>query len=212
MVRLRARALVAAGVATVAALISQRVKPLPCPYSARCLLAVPRPYLTPEALQRILEPRPGQRLLEVGPGTGYHSLPVAGWLQPGGTLDVVDVQQEMLDDLMRRARDRGVANIRPRQGDARCLPYPDASFDGAYLVTVLGEIPDQDAALRELHRVLRPGGRLVVGEIPPLDPHFVRFAVLRRRAEAADFRFDVRQGPRLAFLAAFERPCCGPRP
>lgn len=206
MVRVRAKALVAGGAATVAALISQRVKPLPCPYSARWLLAVPRPYHTTAALRRILDPRPGHRLLEVGPGTGYHSLPVAGWLQPAGNLDVLDVQQDMLDDLMRRAGERGIENITPRQGDARFLPYPDASFDSAYLVTVLGEIPDQDAALRELHRVLRPGGRLVVGEIPPLDPHFVRFAVLRQRAAAAGFRFQVRQGPRLAFLAAFERP------
>ncbi len=196
----------AAVIAAVAAVISQRVKPLPCPYSARWLLAAPRPYLTPEALRRILEPHPGQRLLEVGPGTGHHSLPVAGWVQPGGTLDVLDVQREMLDNLMWHARARGIENITARQGDARCLPYPDASFDSAYLVTVLGEIPDQDAALRELQRVLRPGGRLVVGEIPPLDPHFVRFAVLRRRAEAAGFRFQARQGPGLAFLAAFQRP------
>lgn len=206
MDRIPPKALIAAGVAMVAALISQRVKPLPCPYSARWLLAVPRPYLTAEALRRILKPSPGERLLEVGPGTGYHSLPVAGWLQPGGTLEVLDVQQDMLDDLMRHARERGIENVTPRQGDAHRLPYPDACFDSAYLVTVLGEIPDQDAALRELHRVLRPGGRLVVGEIPPLDPHFVRFAVLRRRAEAAGFRFHVRQGPRLAFLAAFDRP------
>lgn len=196
----------AAGIGGAAAAISQRVKPLPCPFAARWLLAVPRPYLTPEALRRTLQPRPGQRLLELGPGTGYHALPIAGWLAPEGTLDVLDIQQEMLDDLMARARKRGIENIAPRQGDARGLPYPDASFDGAYLVTVLGEIPDQAAALRELHRVLRPGARLVIGEIPPLDPHFVRFAVLRRRCASAGFRFRVRHGPRLAYLAAFERP------
>jgi len=204
MARTRSKLAVAAGIVAAAA-ISQRLKPLPCPYAARWLLAVPRPYLTPEALRRILQPHPRQRMLEVGPGTGYHSLPVAGWLEPGGTLDVLDIQQEMLDDLMGRARERGIENIAPRRGDARSLPYPDSTFDGAYLVTVLGEIPDQAAALRELHRVLRPGARLVVGEIPPLDPHFVRFAVLRRRCASAGFRFQVRQGPPLAFLAAFER-------
>jgi len=49
-------------------------------------------------------------------------------------------------------------NIEPMLADARTLPFEDDSFDGAYLVTVLGEIPDQDAALRELRRVVRSGG------------------------------------------------------
>jgi len=56
-------------------------------------------------------------------------------------------------------------NITPTRSDARELPYEDDSFDAAYLVAVLGEIPDQNAALRELARVLKPGGRLVVGEL-----------------------------------------------
>ena len=89
-------------------------------------------------------------MLEIGPGTGYYTLPVAGWLSPGGRLDVLDVQQEMLDHTMRRAREQGIDNVAPTLADARELPYPEDSFDGAYLVTVLGEIPDQDAALREL--------------------------------------------------------------
>ena len=66
---------------------------------------------------------------------------------------------------MREAAKRGIANIESTLGDAQALPYDDDSFDAAYLVTVLGEIPDQDAALRELARVVRPGGRLVVGEL-----------------------------------------------
>ena len=52
------------------------------------------------------------------------------------------------------------------------MPYADDSFDAAYLVTVLGEIPDQGAALRELRRVVKPGGRIVVGELFG-DPHMV---------------------------------------
>jgi trans-aconitate 2-methyltransferase len=54
-----------------------------------------------------------------------------------------------------------VTNITATQGDARRLPYGNAAFDAAYLVAVLGEIPDEDAALRELARALKPGGRLI---------------------------------------------------
>jgi ubiquinone/menaquinone biosynthesis C-methylase UbiE len=123
-------------------------------------------------------------VLEVGPGTGYYSLPVASWVGPDGRLDVLDVQQEMLDHTLRRAAEQGISNIEPTRGDAREMPCADDSFDAAYLVTVLGEIPDQDAALRELRRVVRPGGRIVVGELFG-DPHMVTHRALRARAAEA---------------------------
>ncbi len=44
----------------------------------------------------MLEPEAGHRILEVGPGTGYYALRAAGWLSPGGTLEILDVQQQML--------------------------------------------------------------------------------------------------------------------
>jgi ubiquinone/menaquinone biosynthesis C-methylase UbiE len=168
-----------------------RLNPSACPYSQRFWVEAPHPFITRPRLREVLDPRPGERLLEVGPGTGYYTLPVADWLGPDGRLDVLDVQQEMLDHTLRRARDQGLGGIEPALGDARELPYADASFDGAYLVTVLGEIPDQDAALRELHRVVRPSGRVVVGEMLG-DPHMVARGALRRRAEAAGFRVDER--------------------
>jgi ubiquinone/menaquinone biosynthesis C-methylase UbiE len=55
-----------------------------------------------------------------------------------------------------RARDRGLDDITPAQGDARELPYADGTFDAAFLTAVLGETPDRDAALREVARVLKP--------------------------------------------------------
>jgi len=182
-----------------------RRNPSACPYSQRFWVEAPHPFITRKRLLEILEPAPGERILEIGPGTGYYSLPVAERLSPGGTLEIFDLQQEMLDHTMRQARERALDNLVSRQGDAERLPYPDGSFDAAFLVTVLGEIPDQSKALAELARVLRQGGRLVVGELFG-DPHMVRFGALRERAERAGLRFDRRLGGALGYFARFESP------
>lgn len=179
-----------------------RRNPAACPYGQHFFLSLPRPGMSRERLIGLLLPRPGERVLEVGPGIGYYSLAVARSLATDGTLEILDVQQAMLDETMRRARAEQVGNIAPTQGDARALPYPDATFDAAYLVATLGEVPDKDAALRELRRVLKPGGRLVVGESLP-DPHMVPFEALQAQAAAAQLRFDDRQGGRFAYLARF---------
>ena len=182
-----------------------RRNPSACPYGLRFFVELPHPFITRARLREVLAPRPGDRVLEVGPGTGYYALRVAEWIGPGGTLDVLDLQQEMLDHVTRRAQESGIANIVPTRGDALALPYPDLTFDSAYLTVVLGEIPDKDGALRELRRVLKPGGRLVVGEIL-LDPHVVTFGTLRRRADAAGFVFERRLGGRLGYFASFNAP------
>jgi ubiquinone/menaquinone biosynthesis C-methylase UbiE len=179
-----------------------RRNPSACPYSQRFWVEAPHPFITRARLRDILVPEPGERLLEVGPGTGYYSLPVAGWVGPDGTLEVLDVQQEMLDHTLARAGEEGIDNLVPTLADARQMPYEVGSFDGAYLVTVLGEIPDQHAALRELRRVLAPGARLVVGELFG-DPHYVTFGKLRERAEAAGFELERRVGGPLGYFARF---------
>jgi ubiquinone/menaquinone biosynthesis C-methylase UbiE len=111
----------------------------------------------------------------------------------------------MLDHTMRRAAERALDNLTPTQGDARRLPYPNGSLDAAFLAAVLGEIPDQEAALAELARVLKPGRRLVVGELFG-DPHWVSPKRLRPRAEAAGVSFSRRSGTPFGYFARFERP------
>jgi ubiquinone/menaquinone biosynthesis C-methylase UbiE len=199
-------AAIAGGAAVVAGSLWTRNNPTPCPYALRFLLWFPRPFLGRRRLIQTLDPKPGERLLEVGPGTGHHAaFAVAQALRPDGVLSAFDTQADMLAVLERRAREQGIDNIETSVGDARSLPYPDASFDGAYLVTVLGEIPDQDAALRELRRVLKPGGRVVFGETV-FDPHLVTANALRERTAAAGLRFDTQTGiPAVGFLARFVR-------
>ena len=179
-----------------------RRNPSACPYGLRFFVELPHPFITRERLREVLAPKPGERVLEVGPGTGYYALDAAGWLGPGGTLDVLELQEEMLDHVLRRARERSIANVAASQGDAQSLPYPDNSFDAAYLTAVLGEVPDQEQALRELGRVLKPGGRLVVGEVFP-DFHMVPFGSLRERAERAGLVFERRLGGPLGYFARF---------
>lgn len=179
-----------------------REDPSPCPYAQRLFLNLPRPFMRRQTLRDMLDLTPGERVLEVGPGTGYYSLDVARQIAPDGRLDVLDLQQPMLDELMHRAATLGMANLVATRGDARDLPFPDATFDAAFLVATLGEIPDPDLALRELHRVLKPGGRLVVGEGQP-DPHMLTIDTLRSRAEAAGFIFDGHEGTPLGYFARF---------
>ena len=180
-----------------------RKAPEPFPHTFRWLLRLPRPGHSPGQLVRILQPRVGERLLEVGPGIGTHALPIAAALAPDGVLDVLDVQQEMLETVRRRARAAGIANLTGCAGDAAHLPYPDARFDGAYLISVFGEIPDGDGTLRELSRVLKPAGRLVIGELL-IDPDFVPFRRLRLRAEHAGFILRRKTGGAVAYFARFE--------
>lgn len=175
----------------------------PFPYSLRWILALPHP-ISAGLLRRGVEAAPGNHVLEIGSGTGRHAVQVAQWIAPTGKLDVFDVQQDMLDAVMCRAEDLSITNITPTHGQAGDqLPYPDEQFDAAYLVTVIGEIPDPDVALRELRRVLRRGGRLAVGEVL-LDPDYTSLRELRSLAEARGFRFVRRFGSPLAYVAQFE--------
>jgi len=171
----------------------------PYPYAQRKILDLPLPFLTNRRLDALLGVRRGERVLEVGPGTGLQALYVAGLLGEEGRLDIVDIQDQMLDHVVNRARAARITSITAARADARQLPFPDATFDAAYLVTVLGEIPEPAAAVCELGRVLKPTGRLVVGEF--LDRHYVPVVDLLRYGNAAGLELSGRLGPPLAYFA-----------
>jgi ubiquinone/menaquinone biosynthesis C-methylase UbiE len=177
-------------------------RPTAFPYFARSILDLPRPLITRRRLLNTLDPAPDERILEVGPGTGYYTIPVAARLGPGGTLDILDLRKSHLAHTMERARRHGLSNIVASCGDGGSLPYRDATFDGAYLISVLGEVPDPEAALRELRHVLKPSGRLVIGEIF-VDPDFPRFGWLVKRARDAGLWLERRSGGPLAYYAMF---------
>src|SRR5262249_16867985 len=130
--------------------------------AAQTLVAV---YSTPdivaqrEATTRRLALQPGERVIDVGCGPGFLSESMA--VDGGATGQVLGI--ELSEDLVRFAADRkSRAWIEYRRGDAVALDVPSASFDAFVSAQVVEYIPDADAALREMHRVLRPGGRGIV--------------------------------------------------
>ena len=190
----------AAAAATLAAALWWRKNPSACPYGQRFWVEAPHPIITRERLRSVLRPEPGERLLEIGVGTGYYSLELAEWVGPEGTLELFDLQREFLDHVMRAAEERGLRNLVPTQGDATDLLYEDASVDAVILTAVLGEIPDSAAVLREIRRVLKPSGRLIVGELFG-DPHFTTRASLQRLAADADLQLTALSGNWFGYFA-----------
>lgn len=109
---------------------------------------------------RALEPRTGERLLDVGSGPGLLAYDMAATVGSAGRVCGVDLSESMLT--LSRRRCSGQPWTEFQRADATHLPYPDASFDAAVSTQVYEYVEDVDAALAELFRVLRPGGRAVI--------------------------------------------------
>jgi ubiquinone/menaquinone biosynthesis C-methylase UbiE len=106
---------------------------------------------------------PGERLLDVGCGPGFYLAELIETVGPQGSLVGIDSSAPML--AVAAARCAGHDNIAFHEGNARSLPLTDGDFDAAFSVQVFEYVRDTGAALRELYRVLRPGGRVVVWDI-----------------------------------------------
>ena len=168
-------------------------------------------YFTSDFRKRYMRPaveragiKPGDRVLELGPGPGAFSVEAARRAGPEGRLTIVDIQPEMIAKVEARLREANIINAETRVAGAYGLPLENSTFDRAFLVTVLGEITDQRRALAELHRVLRPGGILSITE-EFSDPDYPFAGETIRKAEAAGFRLSARFGNFLVYTLNFEK-------
>jgi SAM-dependent methyltransferase len=105
----------------------------------------------------------GQRILDVGCGSGYYVGELLELVGPQGALTGVDAAPAMLAIAAKRVE--GHANVALHESDVTRLPVPDAAFDAALSVQVLEYVADVPAALAEMHRALRPGGRVVLWDV-----------------------------------------------
>jgi len=114
-------------------------------------------------VREALAAAPGERVIDVGCGPGFYSVELIEEVGSEGFVVGVDPSPQMLALAARRCE--GHANISLHDGDATSLPVEDSSFDAALCVQVLEYVADVGAGLSELHRALRPGGRLVVWDV-----------------------------------------------
>ena len=142
------------------------------------------PVLQPgrKAVLEVLECRPGQRVLEVGVGTGL-SLPL---YPPFVRVTGVDLSREMLDKARARVQRRSLANVEGlHEMDAHAMDFPDASFDKVVAMYVVSVVQEPARLLRELHRVCKPDGDIfIVNHVHSTNP--IMGAVERGLARFSD--------------------------
>jgi len=129
------------------------------------------------------------RALDLGCGAGHVSFHVAGQL---AEVVAYDLSQSMLDTVQSAAAERGLSNIQLQQGVAEYLPFDDASFDFVFSRYSAHHWQDLGRALREVHRVLRPGGKLVFIDVmspgmPLLDTYLQAAELLRDSSHVRDY-------------------------
>jgi demethylmenaquinone methyltransferase / 2-methoxy-6-polyprenyl-1,4-benzoquinol methylase len=166
----------------------------------------------------IARPRPGERILDVATGSGDLAVALCRRTEPGGEVWISDINRRMLDRGRDRLLDAGQA-VPAVQCDAERLPFATGYFDCVTVGFGLRNMTRKDAALAEMARVLKPGGRLVVLEFSkvwkPLEAAYdwYSFKVLpwlgdKVAGDAAAYRYlaeSIRQHPDQAALAAMMR-------
>ncbi|MCI0546550.1 MAG: methyltransferase domain-containing protein [Candidatus Rokubacteria bacterium] len=111
-----------------------------------------------EAALRHLELRPGQQVLEVGIGTGLNLPLYPTYCRLVG----IDLSEEMLRKAHDRVADLGLANVTLKAMDATVMEFGDNAFDAAVATYTISAVPEPVAVLREMRRVVKPGGAIVV--------------------------------------------------
>jgi len=201
-----------AGVIGAKLLLSVAIQlwPIPTPPWARGLLHSRwrRAYRAPTRTLALLDIQPGMRVLELGPGSGLFTIEAAQLAGDHGHLVGVDLEMAMLRPLQQVIHAADVTNVFLQAATAERLPLRDECFDIVLAVAVLPMVPDKHQALRELRRVLKPGGLLAVSE-ELVEPEYVPALVTRHWCQRAGFTLAAQILTAWWYMVLFRRPAQG---
>lgn len=139
-----------------------------------------------------LQLHPGMRILDAGCGTAFHAIRLA---QMGLRVDGIDYSQFAIDQALDAVEASGVRDrVSLRQGDITSLDIADDSYDAVLCLGVLMHVPDIDAAIRELSRVLKPGGVLLLSESNRNAPEHILQRIWWRFFSKQNIRVEVHDG------------------
>jgi len=188
--------------------LASRRSSLPCPVWLSWMVELDNPFTKTnraEVIIRNLDLQPGMNALDFGCGPGRLTIPMAKKVGEQGRVTAVDIQTGMLQRAQEKAQTTNLNNISFVQSAAGDGKLGNNQFDRAVLVTVLGEIPDQVTALKELFNAIKPGGILSVTEIV-FDPHFQSQGKVWQLAEKVGFQQKEYFGNKLAYTLNLEKP------
>ena len=136
----------------------------PSKYAFTLLIPFRNIFLSPKKLIQRLDLQENHRVLEIGPGPGYFSVPVSKVLKKG-SLVLLDIQQEMLDIAKKRLEKRKIENVDYLLCNGVEIDLEANSFDRVFMVAVIGEIENRNKYLKEIHRLLKDDGMLSISEL-----------------------------------------------
>ncbi|MER3415706.1 MAG: methyltransferase type 11 [Gemmataceae bacterium] len=185
-----------------------RRRHLPCPTWLAWLVELENPLsrtVRASVIVRYLELQPGMKVADVGCGPGRLTVPLAKQVGERGSVIAVDIQPSMLDRVHEKANRYGLRNIRLLCAGADRQELGANTFDRAVMVSVLGEVPDPQAALKQVFNAVRPGGLLLVGE-SLFDPHYLPRRTVLCLAHKAGWRDKAYHASCLDYALVFEKP------
>lgn len=175
----------------------------PYQFAFTLLIPIRNIVLSPKKLIRRLNLRKDYNVIEVGSGPGYFSAEIARNI-PDGKLILTDIQEEMLKLAKKRLSRKKITNVEYHLCNGLDFPFGDNKFDVIYMVTVLGEVENQEQYIKDFFRMLRPGGVLSISEQAG-DPDKMSAEKIKELANGHGFKFDKLYGTKNNFTINFRK-------